>query len=289
MDGRLAAAITPTGILFLRAKQFQRDEKNNSMVSRRIVFFLMGGLLCVSCGKKKLKSELTLKTAQIEQLEGQIEHLQSSNTALLDRLNDLSVISMTGAESIQQSLESINDQYEHINELNEQIRLKDSLNLALVLNLKRSLQEIDDEDIQVEVRDGVVHVSISDRLLFRSGSARLGNQARTVLGKIATVVNDHDELNILVEGHTDDVPINNDCMVDNWDLSVKRATTVVRSLQQDYLVDPQRLTAGGRAEYVPKSDNSTELGRGLNRRTEIVIAPKLDQFFELLQRPDLKG
>ncbi len=153
------------------------------------------------------------------------------------------------------------------------------------MNLKRSLSNINDDDVQVEVKGGVVYVSISDKLLFRSGSSKITSEANEVLNTLALVINDHSDLNILVEGHTDDVPISNSCMDDNWDLSVKRATSVVRTLVDDYYVDPQRMTAAGRSQYIPKADNSSSSGRGINRRTEIIITPKLDQFFQLLEGP----
>lgn len=245
-------------------------------------------LLLTSCGQKT-KKELALKDEQIKQLQEQLNHTQNTNTSLLDRMSDLSVISKSGAESIQKSLESINQQYSFIENLTTKIHEKDSINLALVMNIKRSLSDINDEDVQVEVRGGVVYVSISDKMLFRSGSSNLTRQAQDVLGKLASVINDHQELNVLVEGHTDNVPINTDCVIDNWDLSVKRATSVVRTLQQDYFVAPDRMTAGGRSEYVPKSDNTSTTGRSENRRTEIIITPKLDQFFKLLESPKLAG
>jgi chemotaxis protein MotB len=244
-----------------------------------------------SCGRKKkaLSRELALKTEQAVQLEEQLEHLQYTNASLLDRMSDLSVVSKAGAESIQKSLESISQQYDFIQDLTKKIQYKDSLNLALVMNLKRSLADINDEDVQIEVREGIVHVSISDKLLFRSGSAVINQEAKQVLEKLSSVLHDHEALNIVVEGHTDDVPIATECLADNWDLSVKRATSVVRMLQDEYYVPSERMTASGRAEYAPKDDNSTELGRRTNRRTEILIAPKLDQFFKLLEAPELKG
>ena len=155
------------------------------------------------------------------------------------------------------------------------------------MNLKRSLGNISDDDIKVEVRGGKVHVSIADRLLFASGSSRMGDQSQDILNKIALVLNDHNELDVMVEGHTDDVPIDGSCVKDNWDLSVRRATTVVRTLQDDYLVAPERLTAAGRGEYAPVAGNDSEGGRQTNRRTEIVITPQLDQFFNLLESPAL--
>ncbi|MBK8654331.1 MAG: OmpA family protein [Haliscomenobacter sp.] len=216
-------------------------------------------------------------------IEQQLEYFKTNNANLLDRLADLSVVSKTGAENIKKSLEAINEQSKYIKDLTTAIQRKDSLALNLVMNLKRSLADVNDEDVTVEVRKGVVYISLSDRMLFRSGSAEISAQAESVLSKIAKVVNDYKELDILVEGHTDSVPIANACMADNWDLSAKRATSVVRTLQKKYAVDPKRMTAGGCSEYRPKATNATEDGKRTNRRTEIVILPNLDQFFQLLE------
>lgn len=232
-----------------------------------------------------LKTQLANRDGQVTQYETQIGNLQATNTSLLGRMEDLSIIGKEGAESINKSLENISKQYDFIEDLSTKIQTKDSLNLALVMNIKRSLANINDEDVQVEVKGGVVYVSISDKLLYKSGSSKITEQAKEVIGKIATIVNDHEDLNILVEGHTDDVPIANGCLEDNWDLSVKRATSVVRMLQQEYYVAPERLTAAGRSAFVPKELNTTPEGRSANRRTEIVITPKLDQFFQLLESP----
>lgn len=241
---------------------------------------------------KNAEKQLATRTAQLENeqlktrsLEKEMEYFKSTNTNLLDRLSDLSVVNKSGAESIKKSLEALNEQNKYIKDLTTSIRTKDSLNLALVLNLKRSLGDINDEDVTIEVKKGVVYISLSDKMLFKSGSAEINARAEEVLGKIAKVLNDHKDLDILVEGHTDNVPINTACIVDNWDLSVKRSTAVVRSLQQKYKVAPERMTAGGRAEFVPKAPNATPQGKSLNRRTEIIILPKLDQFFQLLEPP----
>ncbi len=241
-----------------------------------------------ACNKEKvatLERQLREKDKQITQLEDQVEHLQFTNSSLLDRMSDLSIVSKEGATSIRESLENINQQYQFIEDLTTKVQQKDSLNLALVMNLKRSLADVNDEDVKVEVRGGVVHVSISDKLLFRSGSSKITEAAKSVLGKVALVVSDHNDLNLMVEGHTDDVPISNSCVKDNWDLSVKRATAVVRVLEREHYVDPTRMIASGRSSYQPKADNDTEAGRSLNRRTEIVIMPRLDQFFELMEPP----
>lgn len=245
-------------------------------------------LFLLSCNKG-LKTELEAKNQQIAQLQGQVSNLESTTGSLLDRMADLSVISKEGSESIKHSLQTLSQQYGFIENLTEKMQFKDSVNLALVMNLKQSLTDINDDDIQVEIREGVVHVSISDKMLFSSGSARLSQSAARVLQKLAHVVNQHQELNIVVEGHTDNIPMSGNGMTDNWDLSVLRATSVVRALNAQYGVAPERLTAAGRSEYVPKQDNATAEGRAANRRTEIVIAPKLDQFFKMLEPPTVQN
>jgi chemotaxis protein MotB len=232
-----------------------------------------------------LEAGLANEKNRSKSMEQQMEYFKSTNTDLLARLSDLSVVSKSGAESIKKSLEALNEQNKYIKDLTSTMQRKDSINLVLVMNLKRSLDNFEDEDINIVVKKGVVYVSISDRMLFRSGSYSISNRAEEVIGKIAKIINDHKELDILVEGHTDNVPISSDCMTDNWDLSVKRATSIVRLMQTKFGVEPLRMTAGGRSEYLPKTTNATVEGRAVNRRTEIIILPKLDQFFELLEPP----
>lgn len=231
------------------------------------------------------ENEIALEKKNVSALERQLELVQNTNENLLLRLSDLSIVSKTGAESIQKSLEAINEQGKYIKELTSEIQRKDSLNLALVTTLKRSLEDINDQDVQVQVKGSAVFISISDNMLFKSGSAEIGNKASSVLAKVARIINDQKEMTVLIEGHTDNVPISNSCITDNWDLSAKRATAIVRTLQKDYKVDPARLTAGGRSEYLPKATNDTAEGRSINRRTEIILTPRLEQFFELLAQP----
>ncbi len=227
-------------------------------------------------------TDLQSKAKQATDLQAQIDYLKKTNTNLLDRMSDLSIVSKSGAESIKKSLETLNEQTKYTNNLNASIQRKDSMNLALVMSLKRSLDDINDQDVQVEVKKGVVYVSLSDKMLFKSGSYEVLPAAEIVLEKVAKVVNDHKELDILVEGHTDAVPISTASIKDNWDLSALRATSVVRTMQNKFGVAPGRLTAGGRSEFAPKDDNTTSTGRQQNRRTEIIITPKMDQFFNLL-------
>lgn len=230
-----------------------------------------------------LENQIANEQSKTNILDQQMNYYQSANTNLLDRLTDMSVVSKTGAESIKKSLEAINEQNKYIKDLTSAMRAKDSMNLALVMKLKRSLVDINDEDVTIEVKKGVVYISLSDKMLFQSGKFEINKEAETVLGKIARVLNDHKQLDILVEGHTDNVPISTAILIDNWDLSAKRATSVVRLLQTKYGISPERMTAGGRSEYVPKTTNSTVEGKAVNRRTEIIILPKLDEFFELLE------
>ncbi len=239
--------------------------------------------------QNKLKTDMQMSESKamemqnrIKSLEAQLEMANKTNTNLLSRLEDMSIISKAGAESMQKSIDAINQQSRYIQGLNTKIQMKDSLNMQLVMNLKRSLGDINDQDVQIEVRGGVVYVSISDKLLFRSGSYDINPAGEAVLGKVAKVLNDHKEIDILVEGHTDNVPIATDKISDNWDLSVLRSTSVTRMLQKKFGVEPNRMTAGGRGEYAPKDSNDNRDGRQSNRRTEIIITPKLDQYINLL-------
>ncbi|MEN9685521.1 MAG: hypothetical protein RLZZ28_1307 [Bacteroidota bacterium] len=220
---------------------------------------------------------------QIADLNKQIDYLKQNNNTVLNQLKDLSVVTGSQAESIRKSLENIGAKDIYIKDLQGSIARKDSLNMALVMNLKGAIGNLDDKDINIKVDKGVVYVDISDKLLFKSASYDVTDRAKEVLGKVAKVLNAQPEIEFLVEGHTDSLPIRSAGIVDNWDLSVKRATTVVRILQDTYGLDPKRMTAAGRSQYLPLADNSTAEGRAANRRTRIVILPQLDQFFKLLE------
>lgn len=232
------------------------------------------------------EAELAREKARAETLSEQMNTLNTTNQRLLDQMSASQVTSAAEAKSIQASLEKINNQSDQIERLNTIIRVKDSTNVALVYNLKKSLDDINDDDIEVEVKGTKVFVSISDKLLFNSGSATINSKASDVLQKVAKVVKDNENLEVTVEGHTDNVPINSANFSDNWELSTARATAVVKALSTTYGVQPGRLAAAGRGEYMPKADNSTPEGRAMNRRTEIILTPKLDQFFKLLEAPD---
>lgn len=223
-------------------------------------------------------------------LQQKLDEFQKTNNNLLVRLSDFSIVDEKGAESIRESLQKINEQNVYIADMTQSMKRKDSLNNMLMMKLKRSLVNVNDSDVSVHVKKGVVYISLSDKMLYRSGSSKLNTGADTVLAKIAKIINDHQGYDVLVEGHTDDVPIGNiDCMEDNWDLSAKRAISVVRALSSKYKVAPERLTAGGRSYYDPKNDNLSETNRSQNRRTDIIILPKLDQFFEMMEPQTTAG
>ncbi|TAG12838.1 MAG: hypothetical protein EAZ35_10035 [Sphingobacteriia bacterium] len=222
--------------------------------------------------------------AQLASSDKQLDYVKQNNNTVLNQLKDLSVVTGAQAESIRKSLENIGAKDLYIQDLQGSIARKDSLNMALVMNLKGAIGNLDDKDINIKVDKSVVYVDISDKLLFKSGSYDVTDKAKEVLGKVAKVLNAQPEIEFLVEGHTDSIPMRGGALTDNWDLSVKRATTIVRILQDTYGLDPKRMTAAGRSQYIPLGDNNTPEGRAANRRTRIVILPQLDQFFKLLER-----
>lgn len=279
------------------------------MENKSLLFILLISLVMSSCVSKKKFNDLSLNNEQcknellksktslnealregkldkekIKSLEDEIDFLKKNYTNLLDRLSDMSVLSKAQAESVKKSLDKIDDQAKYIRELTTAAQKKDSINIALLTNLKNSLGAYDESgDIEISVKKGVVYVSISDKLLFATGSYNITPSAKDLLSKVAKVINKRNDIEVLVEGHTDPIPYASGVLLDNWDLSVKRATSVVRILQNDYKVAPIRLTAAGRAEYLPKANNDTPQGRSENRRTEIILIPLIDQFFELAQ------
>ena len=224
--------------------------------------------------------EKAATTTKMEALEGQVGQLSTTNAALLNNVGNMATLTKKEAENLEKSLESMKEKDMQIKTMRDAISKKDSVTLALVTSLKGALGNLNDEDIEVNVEKGVVFISISDKLLFRSGSYKVSDKAKTILGKVATVVNNKPDIEFMVEGHTDDVPYKSGgVLLDNWDLSVKRATSIVRILQKDFNVAPKRMTAAGRAEYVPVSATD----KAANRRTRIVVLPKLDQFYNMIE------
>jgi len=229
------------------------------------------------------KDSANAKDKRIAFLADQNAILKQNNNQAIRQLQDLSVITSTQAESIKKSLENIGAKDTYIMDLQREMQRKDSLNMALVMNLKGAIGNMADEDINIKVDKGVVFIDISDKLLFKSGSYDITPRAKEVLGKVATVLKNQPDLEFMVEGHTDNIPYKRPPLLDNWDLSVKRATAVVRILQNEYGLPPYHITAAGRSEYQPVTTNDTNEGRAMNRRTRIVILPQLDQFFKLLE------
>ncbi len=215
----------------------------------------------------------------------QLRDQKAVNNQVLNHLKDLSVISGSQAESINRFLETMGAKDAYIKDLQSAMARKDSITLALAMNLKGAIGNIDDKDINIKIDKGVVYIDISDKMLFKSGRYEVTDRAKEVLGKVARVLLAHPEIEFMVEGHTDNVPYREGVLLDNWDLSVKRATSVTRILQGEYSIPPARMTAAGRGEYVPVATNADTEGKAANRRTRIVILPQLDQFFKLLEKP----
>jgi chemotaxis protein MotB len=233
--------------------------------------------------KSDLEAEKANLNGRIADMNKQVDFLKDNNTTVLKHLQDLSVISSSQAESIKKSLENIGAKDAYIVDLQTAMARKDSLNMALVMNLKGAIGNMNDQDINIKVDKGVVYIDISDKMLFKTGKYEVTPQAKEVLGKVAMVLKNQPDIEFMVEGHTDNVPFHSGVLLDNWDLSVKRATAVVRILQNQYGLDPKKMAAAGRGEYSPIMDNSTSDNRAINRRTRIVILPLLDQFFQLLE------
>ena len=229
------------------------------------------------------KNALQLREEQMQDMRLQIDDFKAQRDKQLTQVGDLTVLSQSANDNIKETLAQLERKDKYIHLLQAAKTKADSINLALAVNLKSVLSEgLDDKDVEVKVDKTVVFVNLSDKMLYQSGSANLTPRANEVLGKIAQIIESRPELEVMVEGYTDNVPIKNACMEDNWDLSVKRSTSVVRALQKNFKVNPNRLIAAGRGEYNTLATNTTEEGRATNRRTRIIILPKIDQFYDLL-------
>ncbi|MEO6347813.1 MAG: flagellar motor protein MotB [Aquaticitalea sp.] len=233
----------------------------------------------------KLNSCLSDKAASDARLAGlqeQLADMRSTNQDLINTKGNLTTLTQKGAENLEKSLESLKEKDLKITRLQEALTRKDSVTLAIVTSLKSGVG-LNDPDIQINVEKGVVYISIADKLLFQSGSYNVTSRAKEILGKVATVVNGKPDFECMVEGHTDNVPFKSGVLLDNWDLSVKRATSIVRVLE-DLGVNPKQLIAAGRADYVPLVPNDSAENRATNRRTRIVVLPKIDQFYEMVEK-----
>jgi chemotaxis protein MotB len=235
------------------------------------------------------ESDVSGGKIRIKSLEEQIAAEKSNAAALQAALNKCLNSSSQGNVNISKLVDEINSSNKYIQQLVNAKNKSDSLNMVLTNNLTRSLSQQEMSDVDVQVLKGVVYISLSDNMLYKSGSYEISDQAGATLSKIAKIIKDYQNYDVLVEGNTDNVPIKQANIRNNWDLSALRASSVVQSLQNTYAVDPKRLTAGGRGEYNPIGDNSTEAGKIKNRRTQIIITPKLDQFMELIGKaPEAK-
>ena len=266
------------------------------------------GLITTSCVSKKKYAELEARNKQtedllntatvklnmcldeknnlthkLESMKNQNDLLKENNQQLINNMGNLTTLTQKGAENLEKSLESLREKDLTIKNLRDAVTRRDSINLALVQSLKGVLGNLDDQDVDIKVEKGVVFINISDKMLFSSGSYTISKNAKSVLEKVAKVVKNKPDFEFMVEGHTDNVNIKTGCIRDNWDLSVMRATEIVRVLQKDFGVAPERMTAAGRSYYVPLASNGDANGRALNRRTRIVILPKLDQFYTMIE------
>lgn len=259
-------------------------------------------LLSTSCGAKKKIADLESKNKEIQDLlntctvklntcitekdglSSQLDYLKKSNSDLLNNMNNMTTLSTKGAQNIEKALETIKEKDIKITRMQDALTRKDSVTLALVTSLKGAVG-ISDPDIEINVEKGVVFISIADKLLFKSGSYLVSEKAKDVLEKVAKVINSKPDFECMVEGHTDNVPfVGNANLIDNWDLSVKRSTAIVRVLTKELKVNPAQLIAAGRSEFVPLVPNVSSENRAINRRTRIVVLPKIDQFYEMIEK-----
>ncbi len=231
------------------------------------------------------QQELSGSKARVQSLEDEIAAAKSNSAALQDALSKCLAGNNQGNVNIAKLADQIKASDKYIQHLVDLKNMSDSLNQVLTTNLTRSLTPDEMKDVNIKVLKGVVYISLSDNMLYQSGKYLISSTADSILSKVAKIINDYSTYDVLVEGNTDTVPISQPNIRNNWDLSCLRASSVVQALQNTYGVDPKRLTAGGRGEYNPVADNSTAYGMSLNRRTEIIITPKLDQFMTLIGKP----
>jgi chemotaxis protein MotB len=231
------------------------------------------------------QQELSGSRSRVQSLEEQIASAKSNAAALQDALNKCLAGNNQGNVNISKLADQINASDKYIKQLIAAKNKSDSLNMVLTNNLTRSLSREEMADVDVQVLKGVVYISLSDNMLYKSGSYEISDRAGDVLSKVAKIIKDYSNYDVLIEGNTDNVPIKQTNIRNNWDLSALRGSSVVQALQTTYSVDPKRLTAGGRGEYNPVADNTTDAGKAKNRRTQVIITPKLDQFMDLIGKP----
>ena len=235
------------------------------------------------------KEQLAASQARVASLEDQLSQAKKDYASLQGSLDKSLTNASANNVNISKLVDQINESNQYIRHLVEVKSKSDSLNMVLTNNLTRSLSKEEMKEVDVQVLKGVVYISLADNMLYKSGSYEINDRAAETLSKIAKIITDYKDYDVLIEGNTDNVPVNKNAasmknIRNNWDLSALRASSVVQALQNQYGVDPKRLTAGGRGEYNPVTSNSTELGKQRNRRTQIIITPKLDQFMDLIDK-----
>ncbi len=279
--------------------------KTNMIMKTKKLFILSlaaGAILMTSCVSKKelvacqdenksltqnymsAKEQLAAANSRVSSLEAQLAQAQKDYARLQRSLDKSLTNANQNNVSIEKLVDQINESNQYIRHLVEVKSKSDSLNMVLTNNLTRSLSREELKEVDVQVLKGVVYISLADNMLYKSGSYEINDRAAETLSKIAKIIMDYKDYDVLVEGNTDNVPISRENIRNNWDLSCLRASSVVQFLQTRYGVDPKRLTAGGRGEYNPLTTNNTEVGKQRNRRTQIIITPKLDQFMELIDQ-----
>mgnify|MGYP002624148590 CR=1 FL=1 len=270
-----------------------------------LLALLATGMLFTSCASKRelldcqnenksltssyqdVKEQLAASNTRVQSLEEQLAQTKKAYAQLQKSLDKSLTNANQNNVSIDKLVDQINESNQYIRHLVEVKSKSDSLNMVLTNNLTRSLSKEELKEVDVQVLKGVVYISLADNMLYKSASYEINDRAAETLSKIAKIIMDYSDYDVLVEGNTDDVPISKTNIRNNWDLSCLRASSVVQYLQNNYGVDPKRLTAGGRGEYNPIATNDTDLGKQRNRRTQIIITPKLDQFMELIEKaPD---
>ncbi len=282
--------------------QIHEHQKNKIIfVSKKVILSLSIIALLSSCGTKKIAA-LEAKNKEIQDLLNsatiklnmclsekaamisEMDYVKKNNSDLINNNKDMVTLSSKGAQNIEKALETIKEKDLKISRMQDALTKKDSVTLALVTSLKSSVG-ISDPDIEVNVEKGVVFISIADKLMFKSGSYIVSDRAKEILGKVAKVVNDKPTFECMVEGHTDNVPFTgNAILLDNWDLSVKRSTAIIRVLTKDLRVNPAQLIAAGRGEFIPLVSNDNADNRSKNRRTRIVVLPKIDEFYDMIEK-----
>ncbi len=266
-------------------KDLESCQRSHAKTKDRLATVEKNLVKCMA-DKQKFEVEKERYVEKTKMLENSVEDLKKDKEKTLQQVGNLTVLTKGAQDNVKETIAQLSKKDAYINRIRAAATKKDSLNLAVAFHLKKELQEgIDDQDIEINVEKTVVFISISDKLLFKSGSYTITEKASKVLKKVANVVNGQPQMEVMIEGHTDNTPVaKGSAIVDNWGLSVLRSTAIVRQLQQKYGVAPERLIAAGRSSYVPIAPNDSPVNKAKNRRTKIIILPKLNQFFDLLDQ-----